>query len=439
MPKRKRASELTLSDVLEKHDTLIARALKTAKGFERQRLSKRLRDADVTPEKKARLEREIAVLKTIDLHTTAKAHLASSLLKVKAISARGDLPEELRRGVPKVELEGEEKTALHNVTSGLFNRKDVKASVDEAIRIVCAMLEVPPPPKKGQKQTVKVEKEEVDMPDEERDEEVTDFEGFQSDVDEPGPSIDAKSKKKDAEGDASSDEDDLDLGEEEDELSKYDHLLGGSSDSESELDDETIARFKGTEKVNLDDISSGSESDVDDVTAPEASRSPSPPPPKPKKAKKEAAPAPKPTTSSAFLPSLMGGYVSGSESASDIDIAPPKKRLGQKQRQAIAEKKYGGQAKHLAKQKAQKGGRDAGWDLQRGAVDGDGRRRTPWKKGPKGPPRDRSTATDRPVKPPPKPKTRDDTGVLHPSWEAAKKAKEAKKQLAFSGSKITFD
>jgi hypothetical protein len=312
------------------------------------------------------------------------------------------------------------------------------------------MLEVPAPTKKGQKQTTtgrvgEEEEGEVDIPDDEHDddEDVTDFEGFQSDVDEPGPAGDGKSKKGDGGEETSSDEEegDVELDEEEDEISKYDHLLGGSSDSESELDEETIARFKGTEKVNLDDISSGAESDVEDVTAPEASRSPSPPPPKAKKAKKEPAPIPA-TTASAFLPSLMAGYVSGSESASDIDIAPPKKRLGQKQRQAIAEKKYGAKAKHLAKQKSQKGGRDAGWDLQRGAVDGDSNRRTPWKKGASGPFRGKSSVSDRSAQqppPPPKPKTRDDEGALHPSWEAAKKAKEAKKQLAFSGSKITFD
>ena len=41
---------------------------------------------------------------------------------------------------------------------------------------------------------------------------------------------------------------------------------------------------------------------------------------------------------------------------------------------------------------------------------------------------------------PPRKKHRDDQGSLHPSWEAAKKAKEAKKvTAAFEGKKISFD
>lgn len=67
MPKRKRSEEQTLSSKLEKHYDEVFRALKTAKGFERQRLSKRQRDKDVTPDKLQRLDREVAVLKV--LHT----------------------------------------------------------------------------------------------------------------------------------------------------------------------------------------------------------------------------------------------------------------------------------------------------------------------------------------------------------------------------------
>jgi hypothetical protein len=60
MPKRKRG-EAGLEEKLAKWKKELVRALKLAKGFERQRLSKRLRDAD--PGKKARLEREVLVLK----------------------------------------------------------------------------------------------------------------------------------------------------------------------------------------------------------------------------------------------------------------------------------------------------------------------------------------------------------------------------------------
>ncbi len=71
MPKRKRSEELNLPQKLEKHEDEIFKALKVAKGFERQRLSKRLHDAGLTPGKKERLDREITVLK-VGAHNTRR-------------------------------------------------------------------------------------------------------------------------------------------------------------------------------------------------------------------------------------------------------------------------------------------------------------------------------------------------------------------------------
>lgn len=443
MPKRKRNAEPTLNEKLEKHQVDIARALKTSKGLERQRLSKRQHEKDVPADKAQRLEREIAVLKSLDLHQTAIAHLSSSLLKVKSISASTDLPEEIRAGVPKPELSEEEKAALHNVTSGLFNRKMVKEAVDRAVVVVCEALNVPPP-QKG-KQGKKNKREEQEEQAENRIttaaetegvagvggadgyDDVTDFEGFQSDVDEPGPAV----------GEASPGEDSADESEDsEEEASKLDHLLGCSSDSDSD-DLSALERFRGTETVNLDDISSGSESDDNASSPPLASpsRSPSPPPAKKKKPTKPTEPA-RPTESSFY--SLLGGYVSGSESASDIEVEAPKKRRGQRARQKIWEKKYGSGAKHLHEQK--NASRDSGWDMKRGAVDGDDQgRRTPWKKGVSNPFAKGSREGSAKEAKPQKIRSRDDEGQLHASWEAAKKAKEAQKGAAFAGSKITFD
>ena len=62
MPKRKRG-EPNLGEKLEKHGNDVSKALKAAKGLERQRLSKRLHEDGVGPEKKERLEREVTVLK----------------------------------------------------------------------------------------------------------------------------------------------------------------------------------------------------------------------------------------------------------------------------------------------------------------------------------------------------------------------------------------
>ncbi|RTE73173.1 hypothetical protein BHE90_012410 [Fusarium euwallaceae] len=450
MPKRKRG-ELSLEDNLEKHSNEVFRALKSAKGFERQRLSKRLREDGIGPDKKERLEREVTVLKSLDLHQTARAHMYSSLLKVKTLAASTDLPEEIRAGVPKPELSPDEQAALHNVTSGLYNREPVKQAVDRAVTAVCQALNVPLPEKAKRSRKSKREekeeqpsdriekeaKEEKEVPEddvmasveEEEDgyDDESEFEGF-SDVDAA-----QEVEEMDSEDEA----------EEEKELSKYEHLLGGSSDEDEDFDDERFAQFRGKEKVNLDDISvSGSDAepelDSDSDSEPEArkqpsvSLSPSPPPAKKKKKDKTVPARPRDST---FLPSLMGGYISGSESASDVDVAPSKKRLGQRQRQAIWEKKFGTRAKHLQRPAKQRGGRDSGWDMKRGAVEGgDEQQRTPWKKGIRNP----LTAESKPeVQRPPTKK--DDEGPLHPSWAARKQAKASEKTATFAGSKITFD
>lgn len=62
MPKRKRAED-ELEEKLGHHRTELFRTLKVAKGFERQRMAKRLRDPKSTQEKQARIEKEIVVLK----------------------------------------------------------------------------------------------------------------------------------------------------------------------------------------------------------------------------------------------------------------------------------------------------------------------------------------------------------------------------------------
>ncbi|KAJ3522589.1 hypothetical protein NM208_g12792 [Fusarium decemcellulare] len=462
MSKRKRG-EPSLEDKLEKQCNEVFRAIKAAKGFERQRLSKRLREDGIGPDKKERLEREVTVLKSLDLHQTARAHLFSSILKFKTLAESPDLPEHVRVGVPKPELSPDEANALHNVTSGLYNREPVKQAVDRAVTTICQALNVPLPEKaKRSRKSKREEKEDqpsdrieeakkvekkpakedvhpsVEEEDVEEDEE-SEFEGFSDDVGAPLQ----EAQELDSEDEA----------EEEKELSKYDHLLGGSSDEDDEDDfnDEKFERFRGKEKVNLDDISvsgsdaepelgSGSDSESDNQK--ELSISPSPSPPPAKKKKKDKASAPARPRDSTFLPSLMGGYISGSESASDVDVAPAKKRRGQKARQAIWEKKYGNKAKHLQKP-AWQTGRDSGWDMKRGAVEGgDDQQRTPWKKGIRNPLARQGGADARAERkpevkrPPPK---KDDEGPLHPSWAARKQAKQSEKTAAFAGSKITFD
>ncbi len=133
---------------------------------------------------------------------------------------------------------------------------------------------------------------------------------------------------------------------------------------------------------------------------------------------------------STFIPSLMGGYWSGSESGDEdiepVEVAPRKNRRGQQARRAIWEKKYGAKAKHLKGQS-----RDQGWDSRSGAMS-DTRRRP-------GPERSQASgANTDPIKPQPKAQ-KDDEGSLHPSWIAAKKAKEQKQTAPFQGKKVVFD
>ncbi|KAF7553229.1 hypothetical protein G7046_g7152 [Stylonectria norvegica] len=276
MSKRKRSAEPTLQDRLDKHQDAIFRSLKTAKGFERQRLSKRLRDDGITADKKERLEREVTVLKSLDLHQTARAHMFSSLLKVKPIAASEGLPVEIRRGLAKPQLSEEENVAMHNVTSSLYNCAPVRKAVEAAIATACQELKVALPGKakrvRKSKQDDKVEEKKVmeveveEVKESVEDDETTraalqvldeesEFEGFESDVDEPGPLI--------GEPDSEADE------AEEDAFSKYDHLLGSSSDEDDEeAETKKLERFKGKEQVNLDDISlsgsaPGSDADSD--------------------------------------------------------------------------------------------------------------------------------------------------------------------------------
>ncbi|KAL6890715.1 Bud-site selection protein [Trichoderma evansii] len=495
MPKRKRSVADTVQNKLEKYRIDIFRALSSAKVFERKRFSTKLREPGITVAKKTRLNREYEVLKSLDLRQTARHHLHSNLLRIKAIETSEDIPEELRAEVPRPTLSPEEIALQNNVISILCSATSTRNALDRAITDICETLGVPVPTKSKRVRNKRKDTEEqpADREDEESDEEdvkpstdskkkkkkpepveeepdsESEFEGFGSDADEPRPTIE-----------------ELEGSDQETAVTKYDDLLGGSSDeSEDEFDEEFLAKYRGTEKVNLDDISvsgSGSEAedeDEEDLDSISGSRSPSPLPtrkpkkssnddddddePKPevtkskkekkeddkkKRAAKAALKAARPGDST-FLPTLMGGYISGSESASDID-APPKKRRGQRARQAIWEKKYGTKAKHLQKQ-AEKGGRDSGWDMKRGAVGPDDQGRKPWKKGGRAPAgaggrggysQGRGGANayqeSRPA-PPPKPTKKDNEGPLHPSWEARKKAKEQQKGAAFAGSKIVFD
>ncbi|KAK8084916.1 hypothetical protein PG997_006187 [Apiospora hydei] len=559
MVKRKRY-EPKLDAQLQDLEIKLFRALKTSKGFERQRLAKRVREANA--DKVERLEREVAVLKvrnysqiyvarhhantrnkkqSLDLHQAAHAILCTQLLKIKGVAESPNLPDTIKP-VPKPNITEEERSALHNVTSGLCNRKQVKDVLDEAVKATCLALRVDLPGKGAKGAKGKAGREEQEEQADDRDEKPA------RKAKTAVESTKAKTQKKPAESDEeewggvsgdeghhSGDED-----EEEKALSRYEALLGGSSDSEgddlesdeNDLQNSRSAVIKKGPQAEVrgpSDYFSGGESDADDdgvavdldedeedeedeeeaeeeeeeeeEEESDASSEAVSPPPKKARATKAAPSRPGDST---FLPSLMGGYISGSESdASDVDVAPARNnRRGQRARQAIWEKKFKQEAKHLNKPKDS---RDDGWDAKRGAVGNE--HGAPWKQGiksafekrakptepaPEGvhPDRQRNFNDSAPAPAPPKPARRnfddsaaplklnrralrdaalgraprsfdgpkprfepaveaapklpakpkrDDTGPLHASWDMAKAAKEKMANAKFEGKKITFD
>lgn len=191
--------------------------------------------------------------------------------------------------------------------------------------------------------------------------------------------------------------------------------------------------------------------------------------------------------STIFLPSLtMGGYISDSDSAisdpsfllGNATTRPRKNRRGQRERRQIWEKKYGKNANHVKRQgQQQQQNRDQDWEARKGAVrvGGDDR-------GKRGRGRGRgrvvdvsarsstqtiearaadkggaepfsSGANSDPIRARRKGKMPHDaratgnqtaaaagaSAPLHPSWEAAKRRKEAKKNVAFQGKKVVFN
>jgi hypothetical protein len=387
----------------------------------------------------------------------------------------------------------------------------VKDIIDEAIMGTCVALRVSMPEKgKGKTRAKNDRRDQEQQPDDIQEKSSKSEESKKTPKETKKEAADKKSSKKSKQATKSDPEDEEDSWEgfgsdaegsvgtddEEKAFSRFQGMLGGSSDEESDggaSDDEDAEDSRATSIRGPSDYFSGSsaeedsaeESDADDDEEEESdyesegSNAVSPPP---KKVKSNSARAVSTATgNSTFLPSLMGGYISGSESEpSDIDIAAPvkKNRRGQRARQAIWEKKFKAQANHL---KNQKSGRDQGWDMKRGAVGEEDA--GPWKKGIRNPfekreapegvhperqkflendnarpkarntvPRQRDDARQhdtprqgiwgqsRPSAPKEKPKPKkDDEGPLHASWEAAKKAKEAAQNVAFQGKKVVFD
>jgi BUD22 len=267
-------------------------------------------------------------------------------------------------------------------------------------------------------------------------------------------------------------------------IAAYDSRIGNSSDEESSIDGdmeaEDILRGVVEPYDPADDPPSPPhfQDEEDEISGDDSGSDVEEGPARPKK-KTKSKEISKPSTTT-FLPSLMmGGYLSGSDSESDsassgISVddrgkqkrtnkgntkgpALPKERknrMGQQARRALAEKIHGAQAKHLQAAAAGEGtaaSRGKGWDPKLGAVaepranraERRGNKKLGEKKthGDKKIHKTNLSSIQRELMPRPEKKVRerDDSGKLHPSWEAAKKAKEAKSKMEFRGTKIVFD
>ncbi|GME23645.1 Bud-site selection protein BUD22 [Neofusicoccum parvum] len=413
---------------LEQGKKALNKALRVSRGFERQKLSRRRKAAEKEGKAKEveRIDAEIGALKKVEYHVLAETHLYKTLLKIKSVAEHPALPPWVK--VP--EGKGKGDAAVMNVQARLFNANPTKEAMGEVVRDVRAILGLEeggkgPKTKKAKGGEEKVGKVKARIATPESSEE-------------------------------NSGEESVDDGEEgewdSEEFEGFSERIAASSDEESEEDIKAALKrnYKPVRDLSFTPPSSR-----------EASPSPSPEPtfsddsasessesaPKSKSKAKDSVI----TNKSTFLPSLSAvGYISGSESEAedlDEDIAPPKKnRRGQRARQQLWEKKYGKEAKHLGKQKEkEKNDRNAGWDAKRGAVDGAGgrgkgrfgRSDRGENRGGRGP-----KATDANLVELGKKKDhRDDAGKLHPSWEAAKKAKEKAKlgNVQFQGKKVVFD
>ncbi|KAL7268298.1 hypothetical protein RUND412_009085 [Rhizina undulata] len=458
------------------------RALKKGKGFEKQKLGKRIKAArEKGKSSVGKFEGELEALKDINLNRIAKEHLIRTLLKSKVVAVSVLLPPGLEKEVVKVEAEGEKALAVRNVVARLYNSNPVKEVMPKVIGGVKAAMGLGEPVESGKKGKGKKEAKnvsEVELEDQDVIEEETDVEEEKEKLSRTVLAVRGVPEQRGANEpfSGSEDEEDEEDGEldgdataagmedvwegfsdaDSDAFNDFEKRLGGS---DSESDDDLVTKqrgadsdWSGSEDEILESSSaespppkqtSTSKSKPNSNSKPNPPRSPprsaSPPPAKKQKPAKTAEPAAK---SFAFLPTLMSGYVSGSDSDPDADYykktkkkknGPPEKavrknRMGQQARRALWMKKYGNEANHVKKEveeKKQKGNNRR--EFRKNDKDGFG------KSGGKDGGREGKEMDKK-----------KEEGPLHPSWEAARKAKDRQKIVAEAmtkpvAKKIVFD
>ncbi|KXT14707.1 hypothetical protein AC579_6413 [Pseudocercospora musae] len=402
----------------------LAAGFKLARGFERQKLGRRKKMAarERNEGETQRIDAEVAALKKLDPAASARNLLAKSLLKIKAVATHPNLPDDIGRLKPL-----STDPASLNVHARLCNSNPVKDAFPAAATAVKREFGIredlsasaSKKRKRAKDYALTQERHASSMDGESEDE--LDLQSLGNRLASPAEGRDASQD----EGEPRRDEDD-------------------SSDSlslPSDADVHDLERLLGEEGVHRAPQTSSRKH----IRAPTASPS--------SEAEDESEPdsdlvRPKATSKAktgTFIPSLtMGGYISGGDSEIEHldDFKLKKNRRGQRARQAIWEKKYGSGAKHIKEQD-----RKQGWDVKRGAVDCNPRQQkgqsgARFAKAANALPLGRRGDTDKPGKDTKneRKKSRDDSGPLHPSWAAAKLAKEKKSvPVVFAGKKISFD
>ncbi|KAF1970031.1 Bud-site selection protein [Bimuria novae-zelandiae CBS 107.79] len=451
MPKRKRAEPAGSSSPKPAADRALGRrkfncakridaaqkplvaALRRADGLERKKHSRRKKTAQANNDEKAlaRIEAEYSCLKSLDLEKVAGMHLRKTIGKVKSLRESGCMPD----NVLEVEKE-QQDAALLNVKGRLFKVDGVRQVVDETIDDLKEIVG-------SHKVDAKVEKnEEAGRSNQTKKARTGNHEdALEQDGEEDSETFAALDALIAAPSSAE-DDSEASLSDGHRPLSEEDAESQSEDGDEDDLSDNRDTISDSANTLAFHDFSTDEESDETSDSGTEhddaVSDSDSPSIPLPKAKRKAADADLAPTKGSTFLPALSHPtYISGSESdASDVDaeVGQRKNRRGQRARQKIWEQKFKDKAKHVLKQE-----RDHGWDAKRGAVGerggrgGRGGRRGMVGRGP-----DKSGANEIPLGPPKKTK-RDDAGALHPSWQAAKAAKEKKMDIKPMGKKVVFD
>jgi hypothetical protein len=479
MPKRKRNSDadnacpssptgpdaLTiittrLTTTITQGATQLKKALTLARGFERQKLGRRQKAANHEPHALLKLREEVIVLKGLDLGVVAERQLLRRLGRVKRV-----VESQPWRGIyggrkadsAKGEAEG-------RVVGRLMGSAAVKECADGIVgRVMDALgLEAMVAGKmKGRLKEIDVNGQEVKIA-RGRASELTRADG------------DEWSGSEIEEGEGVCSAGGLDAGNDIELQNSTRHDPDASANDTDASSDFSgfsarIASSSAESEASSSKVEVSEEQSRAGRQMPNSHQKPSA---TPKTRPKTSMPIPAPPSSTAFLPSLMmGGYYSGSESASeidDVDTKPRKNRRGQRERQKIAEAKYGSRAKHIAKQNSSSN-RNVGWDARKGATttakdangkfNGQGRMRigrpggasasgngngnvntNGGSKAPTGANGDvMGAGRKNPVK--------DNGGAMHPSWEAARKRKEQGSKISINtgngggciGTKILFD